>query len=104
MNRLAFKMKLFPGKADEYKRRHDDLWPELKMLLKLTGVRDYSIYLDEESGVLFGSLKIADKEAYEKLPDHPVMKRWWDYMKDLMDTNPDHSPVSVPLKEVFYLE
>ncbi len=102
--RVAFKMKLNPGQAEEYKRRHDLLWPELKELLKQTGVQDYSIFLDEETNVLFGSLKIEKPEGLDKLPGHPVIKKWWSYMQDIMETNPDHSPVSIPLKEVFYLK
>jgi L-rhamnose mutarotase len=102
--RLAFKMKLHPGKKEEYKRRHDALWPELKDLLKQTGISEYSIFLDEETNSLFGVLKIDDSSQMDSLPEHPVMKKWWAYMKDIMETNPDHSPVSIPLTEVFYME
>ena len=104
MQRVAFKMKLHPGRIDEYKRRHDQLWPELKELLKKTGIEDYSIFLDEETNDLFGILKMEDSKQLDELPKHPVMKKWWSYMKDIMESNPDHSPVSVPLNEVFYLE
>lgn len=96
-------MKLFPGFEEEYKKRHDTLWPELKDLLKKSGVRDYSIYLDESSLTLFGVMQVEDPALLQDLPSHPVMKKWWAYMRDIMDTNPDNSPVSVPLKEVFYL-
>lgn len=96
-------MKLFPGFEEEYKKRHDTLWPELKDLLKKSGVRDYSIYLDESSLTLFGVMQVEDPALLQDLPAHPVMKKWWAYMRDIMDTNPDNSPVSVPLKEVFYL-
>ena len=102
--RIAFKMKLHRGQEVEYKRRHAELWPELKQLLKQTGIEDYSIFLDEETNILFGILKIEDVKLLEELPKHPVMKKWWAYMKDVMDSNPDSSPVSIPLKEVFYLE
>ena len=104
MQRLAFKMKLHARQTVEYKRRHDQLWPELKQLLKQTGIKDYSIFLDEETNYLFGVLKIKNPDAMNNLPNHPVMKKWWAYMKDIMDSNPDNSPVSVPLREVFYLE
>ena len=104
MQRVAFKMKLHPGKEEEYKRRHEKLWPELEQLLKQTGVEDYSIFLDAETNTLFGTLKIEDGKQLDELPKHPVMKKWWAYMKDIMDSNPDHSPVSIPLKEVFYLK
>lgn len=103
MERVAFKMKLFPGCEEEYKRRHDQLWPELKLLLTEHGISDYAIFLDEGSGDLFGVLQVADTLSLDRLPDHPIMKKWWDYMKDMMETNADNSPVSIPLKEVFYL-
>jgi L-rhamnose mutarotase len=103
MKRLAFKMKLFPGMESEYKKRHDELWPELKQLLKESGIEEYSIFLDAETDTLFGTLKVSDEHKFNLLPSHPVMKKWWSYMKDIMETNADHSPVSIPLKEVFYL-
>jgi L-rhamnose mutarotase len=103
MKRIAFTMKLHPGCEAEYKRRHDAIWPELASLLKESGVEEYSIFLDTESLVLFGYLRIARPEQLDELPGYPVMQKWWDYMKDIMDANPDHSPVTKPLKEVFYL-
>ena len=96
-------MQLFPGKVQEYKRRHDELWPELKDLLKTTGINEYSIFLDENTNALFGVLRIDDTIRLDSLPQQPVMRKWWTYMKDIMETNADHSPVSIPLKEVFYL-
>lgn len=104
MNRVAFKMKLHKGQEAEYRRRHNELWPELEQLLKQTGIEDYTIFLDEETNDLFGIFKINDTKQLDDLPKHPVMKKWWAYMKDMMESNPDNSPVSVPLKEVFYLE
>ena len=104
MKRVAFKMKLHKGFEEEYKKRHDALWPELKTLLKETGVVDYSIFLEEETNSLFGVLKIENPLKLDELPHHPVMKKWWAYMKDIMESNPDPSPVSVPLKEVFYMK
>lgn len=104
MARLAFKMKLFPGKEAEYKKRHDEIWPELKDLLKQTGVNDYSIFLDSETLILFGVLTIDNPKNMDTLPQHPLMKKWWGYMQDIMESNPDSSPVSVPLNEVFYLK
>ena len=103
MTRVAFKMKLFEGYEEEYQRRHDKLWPELRELLKKAGIQDYSIFLDPSTNILFGVLKAEDQKALDNLPDHPVMQRWWKYMGDIMDSNPDNSPVSIPLKEVFYL-
>lgn len=103
MQRVAFKMQLFKGREAEYKKRHDDLWPELHELLKQTGIHEYSIFLDETTNSLFGVLKIDNPIKLDELPAHPVMQKWWAYMKDIMESNPDHSPVSIPLKEVFYL-
>ena len=103
MHRVAFKMKLFKGKEAEYKKRHDEIWTELKSLLKTTGIEDYSIFLDQETNVLFGILKVEDTLKLDELPNHPVMRKWWSYMKDIMETNEDNSPVSVRMSEVFYL-
>ena len=102
--RNAFTMKLKPGKAAEYKRRHDALWPELAEALREAGISDYAIFLDEASGILFAVQKLADAHTSENLPEQAIMKKWWAYMADLMETNPDHSPVTNPLKEVFYME
>lgn len=103
MQRVAFKMQLFEGKIEEYKRRHDEIWPELVELLKETGIEDYSIFLDETTLSLFGVLKIADSLKLDDLPKQAIMQKWWAYMSDIMASNPDNSPVSIPLKEVFYL-
>jgi len=103
MQRVAFKMKLFKDCEAEYKRRHDALWPELETLLKRAGIKDYSIFLDEETNALFGYLTIDDTSKLDALPQQPVMQKWWAYMKDLMETNEDNSPVNISLKEVFYL-
>jgi L-rhamnose mutarotase len=96
-------MQLRKGCETEYKKRHDEIWPSLTALLKSAGISDYSIFLDESTNSLFGVLTIDDSKALDRLPEHPVMQKWWSYMSDIMDTNPDNSPVSIPLKEVFYL-
>jgi L-rhamnose mutarotase len=103
MQRVAFKMQLFKGQEKEYRKRHDEIWPELSELLKKTGVQDYSIFLDESTNSLFGVLQIDNPVKLDELPAHPVMQKWWAYMKDIMESNPDNSPVSIPLQEVFYL-
>ncbi len=103
MKPIAFKMRLNKGAEAEYKKRHDALWPELETLLKDTGISEYSIFLDQTTNDLFGVMKVADQQAVDNLPAHPVMQKWWAYMGDIMETNPDNSPVSIPLKEVFYL-
>lgn len=96
-------MQLHRGFEEEYKKRHDNLWPELKELLKNSGIREYAIFLDENTNTLFAVMKFEDPEIVENMRENPVMKKWWAYMRDIMDTNPDYSPVSIPLKEVFYL-
>lgn len=103
MVRRAFKMQLRKGFEEEYTKRHSSLWPELKELLKKSGVHNYGIFLDEQTLTLFAFMEVEDPARLAELPDHPVMKKWWAHMRDLMDTHPDNSPVSVPLKEVFHL-
>ena len=103
MARVAFKMQLYKGFEEEYETRHNALWPELEQLLKETGIHEYSIFLDKDTNSLFGFLKVNDPKALDRLPEQPVMKKWWAYMKDIMESNDDNSPVSMDLKEVFYL-
>lgn len=103
MKRFAFKMKLKPGFKEEYKKRHDEIWPELEVLIRSTGVSDYSIFLDEETNILFGVQKQGGTESSQDLGNNPVVQKWWAYMADIMETNPDNSPITIPLEEVFYL-
>lgn len=100
---FAFRMNLFPGQADEYRRRHDAIWPELADLLRQAGVSDYSIWLDEETNHLFGVLKRAENHGMDRLPLEPVVRRWWDMMADIMETEADNTPVQVPLRKMFHL-
>lgn len=104
MQRNAFKMKLKPGFEAEYKKRHDEIWPELAEMLTRAGVSDYSIFLDEETLTLFAVQKLADDNTADDLPQTEIVKKWWAYMADIMETNPDNSPVCTPLNEVFYHE
>jgi L-rhamnose mutarotase len=104
MIRNAFKMKLKPGFELEYKKRHDEIWPELESLLSETGILDYSIFLDEETLILFAVQKISEDFDMDFLPNHPIVKKWWAYMGDIMETNPDNSPIASPLKEVFHMD
>ncbi|WP_085024952.1 L-rhamnose mutarotase [Ensifer aridi] len=103
MEKYAFRMRLNPGMAEEYKARHDAIWPELVELLKDAGISDYSIHLDEETNLLFGVLWRTDDHKMADLPSHPVMQKWWAYMADIMETRADNEPVAVPLKAVFHL-
>jgi L-rhamnose mutarotase len=103
MEKYAFKMRLNAGMEAEYKRRHDAIWPELVTLLQEAGITDYSIHLDPETRILFGVLWRKDNHTMDALPAHPVMRRWWAHMADIMETNPDGSPVAIPLTPVFHL-
>lgn len=103
MEKYAFRMMLKPGMADEYRRRHDAIWPELVTLLKGAGIEDYSIHLDPETNALFGILWRRDDHTMADLPAHPVMQRWWAHMADIMETEADNAPVAVPLIPMFHL-
>ena len=103
MQRHAFKMFLNPGCAGEYRARHDAIWPELAALLRRAGVSNYSIALDAETNTLFAYLERRDDHAMDALASDPVMRRWWDHMKDIMRANPDGSPVTVALEEMFHM-
>ena len=104
MVRKAFKMFLYPGMAKEYERRHNALWPEMKEMIHAHGGRKYSIYLDKETNVLYGYLEVEDEELWARSADTEINRKWWDYMADIMETNPDNSPVSVDLDLVFHLD
>jgi L-rhamnose mutarotase len=103
MQKYAFKMRLNPGMKAEYKKRHDEIWPELVALLKDACVSDYSIHFDEETNTLFGVLWRTDDHGMADLPSHPVMLRWWAHMADIMETKPDNEPVSIALETLFHL-
>lgn len=104
MKRLAFKMYLNKGQKAAYKKRHNELWPELKALLKESGVSEYAIFLDEETNTLFAFQKVSNNAGSQDLGQHEVVQKWWDFMADIMDTNPDNSPISIQLDEVFYMD
>ncbi len=104
MKRVGLKMNLTPGFEAEYKKRHDEIWPELKDLLSELGIYDYVIYLDEETHILFASFKLKDKNNAQSIPTQDIVKKWWAYMSDIMETNDDNSPVEVSLQEVFYMD
>lgn len=104
MKRRAFKMKLKPGFEAEYKKRHDKIWPELARILSEAGISDYSIFLDEETLTLFGVQKLSDDNTAADVPNQAIMRKWWDYMADIMEVNPDNSPVEAELKDVFHMD
>ena len=102
--RFAFKMKLNPGFKEEYRKRHDIIWPELEKLLKNEGIGNYSIFLDEETNTLFAYQEQSGESSSQDLGKTDIVKKWWKYMADIMETNPDNSPVTKPLEQVFFLK
>ena len=104
MKRAALKMQLKEGYEAEYKKRHDEIWPELEKEISRAGISDYSIFLDEETLTLFAVQKLTEDNTADDLPQTEIVKKWWAYMADIMETNPDNSPVSKPLKEMFHMD
>ncbi|MEJ0096992.1 MAG: L-rhamnose mutarotase [Bauldia sp.] len=104
MEKYAFKMKLNPGMAAEYKRRHDEIWPELVALLKQAGIADYSIYLDPETDILFAVMRRPADHDGEALAADAIMRRWWDHMADIMAVKPGNEPVATALVPVFHMD
>jgi L-rhamnose mutarotase len=104
MEKIAFVMTLIPGHANEYQKRHDEIWPELVIALKDAGVSDYSIFLEHQSNKLFAVLKRSEDHKMDQLPLEPIVKKWWAFMSDIMETNPDNSPCVNSIEQVFHLE
>lgn len=104
MKRVAFRMKLYKGFKEEYKRRHSEIWQNLVELLRKTGVSDYSIFYDRETDYLFAVQNVDENAPEQDFDDNSLMRKWWEYMSDIMETNPDQSPVCVPLEEVFHMK
>lgn len=104
MIRKSFKMKLFKGKELEYKKRHDKIWDEMKVMIREYGGRNYSIFLDEETNILFGYIELENEKLWSKSAETEICKKWWKYMANIMETNEDNSPITIELKEMFHLE
>lgn len=104
MRRFGFKMKLLPGFREEYIKRHNEIWPELVELLKAEGIGNYSIFLDEETNTLFAYQEQTGESSSQDLGTNEIVKKWWKFMADIMETNPDYSPVTIPLEQVFYMK
>lgn len=104
MIRKAFIMRLKPDQQEEYQRRHNPIWPELQAVLRAHGVQNYSIWLERETDTLFAYAEIESEERWAAIAETEVCRRWWAFMKDLMPTNEDNSPVAISLDEVFHLE
>ncbi len=103
MIRKAFLMSVNPDAHAVYKKRHDEIWPELAETLKQHGASNYNIFLNEETNQLFAYVEIESEERWNAVADTSVCKEWWAYMKDIMPSNPDNSPISSELKAVFCL-
>jgi L-rhamnose mutarotase len=104
MKRFGFKMKMYPGFKEEYRKRHAEIWPELVSMLKNEGICNYSIFLDEETNILFGYQEQTGESSSQDLGATEIVKKWWKYMADIMETNPDNSPVTIPLEQLFFME
>ena len=100
----GFKMKLYPDMAEEYEKRHNELWPEMKEMIHEYGGKNYTIFLDKETNVLFGYIELESEELWDKSAETEICKKWWKYMADIMEINEDNSPVSISLKNVFHLD
>ena len=100
----GFKMKLYEGMAEEYERRHNLLWPEMKEMIHQYGGSNYSIFIDRDTNTLFAYIELEDEEKWDASADTAINRKWWDYMADIMETNPDNSPVSEPLHLAFHLD
>ncbi|MFK7855457.1 MAG: L-rhamnose mutarotase [Granulosicoccus sp.] len=103
MEQIGFRMQLNDEQAAEYRRRHDEIWPELVSLLKAAGVSDYSIFLHEDSNSLFAVLRRTSDHTMDALPLDPIMQRWWAHMADIMKTSDNNEPVVESLERVFHL-
>ncbi|SAK72773.1 L-rhamnose 1-epimerase [Caballeronia temeraria] len=103
METVAFRMTLKPGMREEYEKRHREIWPELADALRDAGIRDYRIFLDESTGHLFAIHQRMDTQTTDALPSLPIMRKWWDFMAELMETHADNAPVTTPLVPVFHL-
>ena len=105
MERYAWKAKIKEGKKAEYKKRHDEIWPEMKDLLKSAGICNYSIwnvgdelfgYYECEKGIAF---------AAKVQSESPIVARWNEYMEDVMEMELDPVTGAQPhLTEMFYLK
>ena len=104
MKRVGFKMKLHPGQQAEYKKRHDEIWPELAAIISAGGASDYTIFHDPETDILFAIIHVPDDAGLGDPGEEPIVRKWWDYMSDIMDTNPDKTPVQIPLVNMFQLD
>ncbi len=104
MIRKAFVMSVNPDQHEEYEERHSPIWPELESVLKAHGVNNYSIFLDAQTHTLFAYAEIEDEAQWATIADEEICKKWWAYMRDIMPSNPDNSPVARDLRQVFHID
>lgn len=102
--RKSFKMKLIEGQDKEYEKRHNELWPEMEEMIHKYGGKNYSIFLDKETNILYGYIEVESNERWSESANTEICKKWWAYMADIMETNPDNSPVSKDLALLFHLD
>ena len=103
MQRFASVIKLRPEKEREYRVLHAAVWSGVLAQIDKSNIHNYSIFLDPNDGSLFGYVEVEDEARWDAIARTPECRRWWTYMRDIMPTNPDDSPRSVPLREVFHL-
>lgn len=104
MIRKAFVMSVHPSRHQDYEARHNPVWPEMLAMLSRHGVHNYSIFLHKETSQLFAYAEIESEERWQAIARTPECRKWWTYMKDVMPSNPDHSPIAHDLREVFHLD
>ncbi|WP_077619361.1 L-rhamnose mutarotase [Bacillus sinesaloumensis] len=104
MIRKAFVMTVYPDMHEEYEKRHNEIWPEMVEELRRHGGKNYSIFLDKDTNRLFGYVEIEDEEKWSQMASTEINQKWWKFMEPVMETNPDSSPVSKNLKEVFHMD
>jgi len=104
MIRKAFVMQVNPDRHEEYRKRHSPVWPELESVLKSHGVHNYSIHLHAETSQLFAYVEIEDESRWQSIAQTDVCRKWWAHMQEIMPSNPDNSPISSDLQEVYYIE
>lgn len=103
MKKFAFKMQINPGQRDEYKQRHDEIWPKLLEALSEAGVSDYSIHLDPDTNILFATMWRREDNGLDVLSQTDLMQKWWVYMADIMLTHDSNEPVVIPLETLFHM-
>lgn len=104
MKRKSFKMYLKEGCQEEYMKRYNALWPDLKELFRDCGILDFTIYLDKETNWLY-AFQTLEKHFDEKaVSDNLIMKRWWEFMSDIVHMDCNNHPIILSLDELFHID